>query len=124
MKIRPYIAHLKAVASALAILLFLPFAHSQTASQTITLIPGWNAIWLEVNPVYPAGHPREGQAKGPAEFFGDALTPAETEKILIVTSPKPLAGTAAALVVADSATPKGRRNLSENSYKMHRKSKN
>lgn len=94
MKIRPYIAHLKTVAPALAILLFLPFAHSQTASQTITLIPGWNAIWLEVNPVYPAGHPREGQAKGPAEFFGDALTPAETEKILIVTSPKPLAGTA------------------------------
>jgi hypothetical protein len=94
MKLRPRLAPLNTVASVLAILFSLPVAHSQTASQTITLIPGWNAIWVEVGSVYPAGHPKEGQAKAPSEFFGDSLSPAEAEKILIVTSPKPLAGTA------------------------------
>jgi hypothetical protein len=60
-------------------------ALAQSASQTLTLLPGWNAIWLEVEPVYPAGQPRVGQPKAPTEVFSDPA-------IDIVATPKPLAG--------------------------------
>lgn len=60
---------------------------AQTAPQTVTLVSGWNAIWLEVEPVYPAGDPRAGQVRAPADVFTNAA-------IDIVATPKPLAGSA------------------------------
>lgn len=62
-------------------------ALAQTAPQTITLAPGWNAVWLEVEPVYPAGDSKAGQAKAPADVFTN-------QAIDIVATPKPLAGSA------------------------------
>src|SRR5262245_19796021 len=62
-------------------------ALSQTAPQAITLVPGWNAVWLEVEPLYPTGDPKAGQAKAPEDIFTNP-------SIDIVASPKPLAGSA------------------------------
>ncbi len=62
-------------------------AQAQIAPQTITLAPGWNAVWLEVEPVYPAGDSKAGQAKAPADVFNNTA-------IDIVATPKPLAGSA------------------------------
>jgi hypothetical protein len=62
-------------------------AHAQTASQAITLAPGWNAVWLEVESVYPSSDAKAGQAKAPEDVFSN---PAVT----IVASPKQLAGSA------------------------------
>ena len=59
--------------------------HAQVAKQTIPLGDGWNAVWLEVEPTYPTGHVRAGQAMAPEDVFTDP-------KIDIVASPKPLAG--------------------------------
>jgi hypothetical protein len=36
-------------------------ARAQTAGQTVTLAAGWNAVWLEVEPVYPPGDPKAGR---------------------------------------------------------------
>ncbi|GAA5121986.1 hypothetical protein GCM10023212_18050 [Luteolibacter yonseiensis] len=55
-------------------------ADAQTAGQTITLSPGWNAVWLEVEPF-----DADGQKKTPEAVFDDP-------SIEAVTSPKPLAG--------------------------------
>lgn len=55
---------------------------AQTAGQTLTLSPGWNAVWLEVEPVNAAG-----QAKAPEDVF-------DNPAIQTVTSPKPLSGLA------------------------------
>ncbi len=63
-------------------------AFAQTASQTVTLVAGWNSVWLEVEPVYPAGDPKAGQPKSPLDVFGP------TAAIDIVATPKPLAGSA------------------------------
>ncbi|MCF7676530.1 MAG: hypothetical protein K9N23_13100 [Akkermansiaceae bacterium] len=60
---------------------------AQTAVQTVTLPAGWNAVWLEVEPTYPAGDPKAGQPKIPDDVF---TNPA----IDIVATPKPLAGSA------------------------------
>ena len=62
-------------------------ARAQTAGQTVTLAAGWNAVWLEVEPVYPPGDPKAGQPKAPADVFTNA-------EIDIVATPKPLAGSA------------------------------
>lgn len=62
-------------------------AHAQTAPQTVALAAGWSAVWLEVEPVYPAGDPKAGQPKAPADVF---TNPA----IDIVATPKPLASAA------------------------------
>jgi len=73
----------------LVILLFLlpQSIFAQSATQNITLVTGWNAIWLEVSPVYTAGD-KEGLPKSPGDIFGEDV------KIKTVLSPKPLAGTA------------------------------
>lgn len=63
-------------------------ARAQTAPQAVSLVPGWNSIWLEVEPVYPPGDPKAGQPKAPADVFGP------TAVIDIVATPKPLAGSA------------------------------
>lgn len=55
-------------------------AHAQTAGQTITLSPGWNAVWLEVEPL-----DANGQKKAPEAVFDDPA-------IQTVASPKPLSG--------------------------------
>lgn len=60
---------------------------AQTAPQAISLSPGWNAIWLEVQPTYPTGHAKEGLAMAPEDVF---TNPA----VAIVASPKALASTA------------------------------
>lgn len=62
-------------------------AAAQTTSQAVALVAGWNSVWLEVEPVYPAGDPKAGQAKAPADVFTNAA-------IDIVATPKPLAGSA------------------------------
>lgn len=62
-------------------------ALAQTAPQTVTLVPGWNAVWLEVEPLYPTGDPKAGQAKDPVDVF---TNPA----VDIVATPKPLASSA------------------------------
>lgn len=75
-----------AVLSIVAMALLAVRLHAQSAEQTISLVNGWNAVWLEVEPTYPDGHPKAGQPKSPADVF-----PAE---VLTVISPKLLAGTA------------------------------
>ena len=62
-------------------------ARAQTAGQTVALAAGWNAVWLEVEPVYPVGDPKAGQPKAPADVFTNPV-------IDIVATPKPLAGSA------------------------------
>ncbi|MES2474665.1 MAG: hypothetical protein V4640_02710 [Verrucomicrobiota bacterium] len=57
-------------------------AQAQSASQSITLSAGWNAVWLEVEPVDSSGLPLP-----PQTVFNNA-------DILMVASPKPLAGLA------------------------------
>jgi hypothetical protein len=56
-------------------------SHGQTTTQQVSLVPGWNAIWLEVSPVDTDKRPLP-----PADVF-----PATVSKVL---SPKPLAGLA------------------------------
>jgi hypothetical protein len=56
---------------------------AQSATQNITLVPGWNAIWLEVAPV-----DSEGLPQSPDDIFGADAS------IIRVLSPKLLAGTA------------------------------
>lgn len=53
---------------------------AQTSTQTVTLTPGWNAVWLEVAPVDNDGLPQT-----PAAVFNNP-------SILTVVTPKPLAG--------------------------------
>lgn len=53
---------------------------AQSATQTITLTAGWNAVWLEVEPV-----DANGQRKAPELVFADP-------SILTIATPKPLAG--------------------------------
>ncbi len=55
-------------------------AHGQTGEQTITLSPGWNAIWLEVEPL-----DANGQKKAPEDVF-------DNPSIETIASPKPLSG--------------------------------
>jgi len=59
---------------------------AQSTEQTLSLANGWTAVWLEVSPVYPEGHPFAGQPKAPGDVFPANVT--------AVVSPKPLAGTA------------------------------
>lgn len=61
-------------------------ARAQTVPQTLTLTAGWNAVWLEVEPVYDSG-PNAGQPKSPQDVF---TNPA----IQVIATPKPLAGLA------------------------------
>ena len=56
--------------------------HAQTATQSVTLTAGWNAVWLEVEPV-----DANGQTRPPEDVF---TNPA----ILMAATPKPLAGLA------------------------------
>lgn len=57
-------------------------AHAQSATQSVTLSAGWNAVWLEVEPVDGNGAalPPEGVFTNPA--------------IVMMATPKPLAGMA------------------------------
>lgn len=80
------LVRLAAVALASLVAVVAP-AQAQTAPQTINLVAGWNAVWLEVEPTYAAGDPKAGQPKAPVDVF---TNPA----IDIVASPKPLAGSA------------------------------
>ena len=60
---------------------------AQTAPQAISLSPGWNAIWLEVQPTYPTTHAKAGMAMAPEDVFTNP-------GVSIVASPKALASTA------------------------------
>ena len=62
-------------------------ARAQNVSQPISLVAGWNSVWLEVEPFYPSSDPKAGQPKAPADVFTSAA-------IDIVATPKPLAGSA------------------------------
>lgn len=55
-------------------------ARGQTAGQSVTLSAGWNAVWLEVEPVDASG-----KAKAPQAVFTDPA-------IQTVVTPKPLTG--------------------------------
>jgi hypothetical protein len=59
--------------------------HAQTATQTINLVNGWNAIWLEVEP-----QDANGQALSPTIAFNTATNTA----ITVIASPKPQSGLA------------------------------
>jgi len=77
----PFTSFWRPVASLLAGILILAVpARAQTAGQTLTLSAGWNAVWLEVEPV-----DANGQAKAPQAVFSDP-------SIQTVATPKPLAG--------------------------------
>jgi hypothetical protein len=69
--------------AALAIL--TPALHAQNATQTIDLVAGWNAVWLEVEP-----QDANGQPLAPTAVFNTAVNTG----IDIIASPKPLAGLA------------------------------
>ena len=73
------------LASAAAVLLSLlpEDLSAQTVSQELTLLPGWNSVWLEVAPVDSDGLP-----KSPGDIFS------AHQNIVTVLSPKLLAGTA------------------------------
>ncbi len=58
-------------------------ASAQTATQSVTLKPGWNAVWLEVEPQNASGIPLTPEA---------AFKTATNTAINIIASPKPLAG--------------------------------
>lgn len=69
------------VASLLAGLVILASpAQAQNVDQTLTLSPGWNAVWLEVQPVDANGVPRS-----PQDVFSNPAV--ET-----IATPKPLSG--------------------------------
>jgi hypothetical protein len=55
-------------------------------TQELTLEAGWNAVWLEVEPVYPEGHANAGQTMAAEDLFTNPT-------VLSVATPKPLAGT-------------------------------
>ena len=57
---------------------------AQSATQNVALAAGWNAVWLEAEPVYASGS-NAGQPMAPQDVFTNAA-------ILIVATPKPLAG--------------------------------
>ncbi len=57
-------------------------AHAQNATQSVTLTAGWNAVWLEVEPVNASG-----QTLAPQVVFSNPA-------IVTVATPKPLAGLA------------------------------
>ncbi|MES2658823.1 MAG: hypothetical protein V4689_09395 [Verrucomicrobiota bacterium] len=57
-------------------------AHAQSATQSVTLTAGWNAVWLEVEPT-----DNTGQTRPPEDVF---TNPA----ILLAVTPKPLSGLA------------------------------
>ncbi len=67
------------VAAFLVFLLDLPALKAQTADQSITLSIGWNAVWLEVEPVQANGLPESPDNVFPAQ-------------VSTVVTPKPLAG--------------------------------
>lgn len=72
--------------------LFIPsLADAQTATQTINLQEGWNAVWLEVEPTYAADHPTQpGLPMSPEDAFNTAGNAA----IKVIASPRQLAGLA------------------------------
>lgn len=77
-----------AVTSYLALLCSAPTLSARTATQDIPLNAGWNSVWLEVEPVYPADHANKaGQTKPPGEVF-------TSPKVTKVITPNPSAGTA------------------------------
>lgn len=76
-----------AVLSAVIAMTFGSRASAQSAPQPVSISPGWNAIWLEVQPTYAAGHPKAGMAMAPEDVFTNP-------NITIVASPKELAGSA------------------------------
>jgi len=86
-------------------------APAQNGTQSVTLSAGWNAIWLEVEPVYDSG-PGAGLAKSPQDVFTDTtILPADT-RIEVVASPKQLAGLSE-FYAADPGTENGTFNQDE-----------
>jgi hypothetical protein len=68
-----------------ALLITAPSLRAQDATQTVNLVSGWNAVWLEVEPQDANGQPRH-----PTSVFNTAANTA----ITVIASPKPLAGLA------------------------------
>lgn len=76
--------------NALSALLFLlpSYLPAQvTTTTTITLVPGWNAVWLDIDPLFtPAG--QEARPASPDDIFSSHL------EVITILSPQPLATTA------------------------------
>ena len=68
-------------------LLLAPLLRAQSATQDLTLVSGWNAVWLAVEPIYSEDHPQAGEAMAPEDVFTDLA-------IVAIATPKPLAGLA------------------------------
>ena len=99
MKTIPSPALSLAVTSCLALLCPASALLAQTATQDIPLDAGWNAVWLEVEPIYPDDHAHSpGQAKAPDDVF---TNPTVTK----VISPNPSAGTAEFFAQNPTAVP-------------------
>ena len=82
---------ISALLAAVTISVLLLFPGSQAsaavATQNISFNAGWNAIWLEVEPVYPETHgSKPGEIKMPGDVFTDP-------KVTKVITPNPSAGT-------------------------------
>lgn len=69
-----------AIGLALGVLLLTNPLSAQQVDQTVALSPGWNSVWLEVEPVNNAG-----QQMAPEDVFTNP-------SILAVATPKPLSG--------------------------------
>lgn len=68
-----------------ALALVVPSLHAQEATQQISLVAGWNAVWLEVEPQDATGQPLP-----PTSVFNTSVNTA----ITVIASPKPLTGLA------------------------------
>jgi hypothetical protein len=73
---------LQSLASGLVLLGTAGMVHAQTATQSVTLSAGWNAVWLEVEPT-----DSNGQTLAPGAVFSNPA-------ILVAATPKPRAGLA------------------------------
>ena len=81
-----------AVLSLAGITLTTSSLHAQSAPQTVNLVTGWNAVWLEVEPV-----DAEGLRKAPEDVFTDSAI----EKVI---TPKPRSYSARQLKLWSSFT--------------------
>jgi hypothetical protein len=68
-----------------ALALVVPLLHAQETTQQISLVAGWNAVWLEVEPQDASGQPLP-----PTSVFNTSVNTA----ITVIASPKPLTGLA------------------------------
>jgi hypothetical protein len=88
-------------------------ASAQTASQSISLSTGWNAVWLEVEPTY-----EDGASVGLTQQIQDVFSDPAIE---VVASPKPLSGFAE-LYAADPQSLSGTTSFNKDEWLQWKRS--